>query len=136
MIRMVYTGDNGQEVFRTCRIRDEMGLDVGLFERCSLVYSHQRSSSEAVPQVDLMQHFWEGYFFRHAEGMKSGVRLSVGHFIGRLAHHFGWQQVATTRAPEATEDDLAVDEGAQADLAPVQAPLPPLPPLAAGRTMS
>nr|GFA00619.1 hypothetical protein [Tanacetum cinerariifolium] len=58
MIRMVYTGEDGQEVFSTCRIGDEMGLDVvGLFERCSLVYSNQRSSSEAVPQVDLMQHF-------------------------------------------------------------------------------
>ncbi|GKD65959.1 hypothetical protein Tco_1308067 [Tanacetum coccineum] len=29
------------------------------------------------------------YLFRHAEGRKSGVRLSGGHFIGRLAHHFG-----------------------------------------------
>nr|GEU64300.1 hypothetical protein [Tanacetum cinerariifolium] len=26
---------------------------------------------------------------RHAEGRKSGARLSRGHFIGRLAHHFG-----------------------------------------------
>ncbi|GJV41073.1 hypothetical protein Tco_1419513, partial [Tanacetum coccineum] len=29
------------------------------------------------------------YLFRHAEGRKSGARLSRGHFIGRLAHHFG-----------------------------------------------
>ncbi|GKA41401.1 hypothetical protein Tco_0733994 [Tanacetum coccineum] len=29
------------------------------------------------------------YLFRHAEGRKSGARLSGGHFIGRLAHHFG-----------------------------------------------
>ncbi|GKE24525.1 hypothetical protein Tco_1436037, partial [Tanacetum coccineum] len=29
------------------------------------------------------------YLFRHSEGRKSGVRLSGGHFIGRLAHHFG-----------------------------------------------
>ncbi|GJT23233.1 hypothetical protein Tco_0893170 [Tanacetum coccineum] len=29
------------------------------------------------------------YLFRHAEGRKSGVRLSGGHFIGRLAMHFG-----------------------------------------------
>ncbi|GKD50781.1 hypothetical protein Tco_1279757 [Tanacetum coccineum] len=26
---------------------------------------------------------------RHAEGRKSGARLSGGHFIRRLAHHFG-----------------------------------------------
>ncbi|GJU61689.1 hypothetical protein Tco_1243524 [Tanacetum coccineum] len=29
------------------------------------------------------------YLFRHAEGRKSGARLSGGHFIGHLAHHFG-----------------------------------------------
>ncbi|GKB74535.1 hypothetical protein Tco_0935947 [Tanacetum coccineum] len=29
------------------------------------------------------------YLFRHAEGRKSGARLSGGHFIRRLAHHFG-----------------------------------------------
>ncbi|GKF07739.1 hypothetical protein Tco_0041963 [Tanacetum coccineum] len=28
------------------------------------------------------------YLFRHAEGRKSGARLSRGHLIGRLAHHF------------------------------------------------
>ncbi|GJX28882.1 hypothetical protein Tco_0236961 [Tanacetum coccineum] len=28
------------------------------------------------------------YLFRHAERRKSGARLSVGHFIGRLAAHF------------------------------------------------
>ncbi|GJR75772.1 hypothetical protein Tco_0088137 [Tanacetum coccineum] len=29
------------------------------------------------------------YLFRHAEGRKRGVRLSGGHFVGRLAEHFG-----------------------------------------------
>nr|GEV94379.1 reverse transcriptase domain-containing protein [Tanacetum cinerariifolium] len=29
------------------------------------------------------------YLFRHAEGRKSGASLSGGHFIGRLATHFG-----------------------------------------------
>ncbi|GJX42106.1 hypothetical protein Tco_0257096 [Tanacetum coccineum] len=29
------------------------------------------------------------YLFRHAEGRKSDARLLGGHFIGRLAHHFG-----------------------------------------------
>ncbi|GKD97755.1 hypothetical protein Tco_1381652, partial [Tanacetum coccineum] len=78
-----------------------------------------RSATEAVPQVDLIQHFWEGqtpkkvtatdliylhsmdrgtanvlyllaqYLFKHTEERKSGARLSGGHFIGRLAHHFG-----------------------------------------------
>ncbi|GJT13139.1 hypothetical protein Tco_0860181 [Tanacetum coccineum] len=81
---------------------------------------------------------------RHAKGRKSGSRLSGGHFIGRLTHHFGlaWvasgperQQVAVVGAPKAAEDAPAVDEGAQADPAPVQAPQPPPPPPAAGRTM-
>ncbi|GJZ25631.1 hypothetical protein Tco_0569884 [Tanacetum coccineum] len=121
------------------------------------------------------------YLFRHAEGRKSGVRLSGGHFFRRHAHHFGlvsddglrglsvvtrelplinmgkpinlnicmeigddWAWVAlgpkrqpdaTTGAPRAAEDAHAVDEGAQADPAPVQAPQPPPPPPATGRTM-
>ncbi|GJZ52377.1 hypothetical protein Tco_0606892 [Tanacetum coccineum] len=121
------------------------------------------------------------YLFRHIEGRKSGARLLGGHFIGRLAHHFGlvsddglrglsvmarelplidmgelvklyicmefrydwaWvaprperQQVAAAGAPKAAEYAPAVDEGTQADPAPVQAPQPPPPPPAAGRTM-
>nr|GEU61405.1 hypothetical protein [Tanacetum cinerariifolium] len=45
------------------------------------------------------------------------------------------KHVATAGAPKAIEDAFAVDEGAQADSAPVQAPQPPPPPSAAGRTM-
>ncbi|GKB72779.1 hypothetical protein Tco_0934191 [Tanacetum coccineum] len=113
------------------------------------------------------------YMFRHAEGRKSGARLSGGHFIGCLAAHFGlvsdhglrgllvvtrelplidfheigrlnicmrvsdtWAWVAprpkrqpdvTAGAPRAAEDAPAVNEGAQADPAPVQAPQPPPP---------
>nr|GEZ56918.1 hypothetical protein [Tanacetum cinerariifolium] len=105
---------------------------------------------------------------RHAEGRKSGARLSGGHFIVYLAAHFGlvrdeelrslsmitcellmidlhklvrlnicmrlcdtwaWvslgldmQSNATASAPEAVRDALAVDEGAPADPAPMQAP--------------
>ncbi|GKB53341.1 hypothetical protein Tco_0904094, partial [Tanacetum coccineum] len=93
--------------------------------------------------------------YRHAEGRKSSARLSGGHFIGRLAHHFGLvtddglrglsvvtrkiplidmerQQVAMAGSPEAAEDAPAVDKGAQADPAPMQAPHPPPPPPAAG----
>ncbi|GJY33506.1 hypothetical protein Tco_0417975 [Tanacetum coccineum] len=39
---------------------DGFGAYWGLFERRSLVYLHQRSDSEVVPQIDLLQHFWEG----------------------------------------------------------------------------
>ncbi|GJX35966.1 hypothetical protein Tco_0247523 [Tanacetum coccineum] len=75
---------------------------------------------------------------RHAEGRKSEARLSGGHFIGRLAAHFGLvsdeelrglqrQQVATASAHEVDKASLVVDEGAQDVLAPAQAPPPPLP---------
>ncbi|GKA67859.1 hypothetical protein Tco_0767776 [Tanacetum coccineum] len=105
------------------------------------------------------------YWFRHAEGRKSNARLSGGHFIRSLAHHFGlvsddrlrglsimtrelplidmgelvklnicreigddwaWvaprlerQHDAAAGALEAAEDAPGVDEGAQADPAPI-----------------
>ncbi|GJS73208.1 hypothetical protein Tco_0706049 [Tanacetum coccineum] len=89
--RMVYTMDDGQEVFMshawrrlfdiraplvhefileffsTCRIVDEMGLD-----------------ADAKVLYLLAQ-----YLFKYVEGRKSGARLSGEHFIVRLAHHFG-----------------------------------------------
>ncbi|GJR14945.1 hypothetical protein Tco_0797597 [Tanacetum coccineum] len=34
-------------------------------------------------------HLLAQYLFRHAEGRKSGARLSRGYFIGCLAMHFG-----------------------------------------------
>ncbi|GKC94325.1 hypothetical protein Tco_1159767, partial [Tanacetum coccineum] len=83
------------------------------------------------------------YLFRHAEGRKSGARLSVGYFIGRLAALglvsdqglrgllVAWvapglerQQAAPASAPGAAKDAHVVDEGAQAILAPIQAPQP------------
>ncbi|GJW46477.1 hypothetical protein Tco_0078123 [Tanacetum coccineum] len=130
---------------------------------------------------DLRLLGWGRHLKRYAEGRKSGARLSGGHFIGRLAHHFGlvsddglrglsvmthelplidmgeliklniymevgedctWvaprlkrQQVVAAGAPEIAEGAQHVDEGDQAILAPVQAPQPPPPPLATGRTM-
>nr|GEU41168.1 reverse transcriptase domain-containing protein [Tanacetum cinerariifolium] len=59
------------------------------------------------------------YLFRHAEGRKSGARLSGGHFIGRLTSHFGLAAVAG--AYGAAEDAPTDDEGAWAVPAPVQA---------------
>ncbi|GJU16964.1 hypothetical protein Tco_1144930 [Tanacetum coccineum] len=83
------------------------------------------------------------YLFRHAEGRKSRARLSGGHFIRRPATYFSlvndeglrglsaWvaprlerQPIATAGAPTATKDAHVVDEGAPADLAPMQAPQP------------
>nr|GEY01107.1 hypothetical protein [Tanacetum cinerariifolium] len=75
-------------------------LALGLFEIHSLLYIHHRSGSEAVAQhgsgAANVPYLLAQYLFSHAEGRKSGVRLSEGHFIGRLAHHFGdeWAWVA------------------------------------------
>ncbi|GKC00561.1 hypothetical protein Tco_0986697, partial [Tanacetum coccineum] len=74
------------------------------------------------------------YLFRHAEGKKSSARLFGGHFIGRLAHHFGLPDVVGG-APRAVKGAPTVDEGALADPAPVQAPQPPPPPPTTRRTM-
>ncbi|GKB50083.1 hypothetical protein Tco_0900836 [Tanacetum coccineum] len=193
-MRMVYTGDDGQEVFVSHawrRIGDEMGLDaVGLHTAEEMVEdrfgAYWLGSERVIPDKGDLSDYWveispgrdflrgapsgqapekvtatdlfylrsmvrgatnvpyllAQYLFRHAEGRKSGARLSGGHFIGLLAHHFGlaWvapgperQPDAATGAPGAAEDAPAVDEGAQADPTPVQAPEPPPP--AAGRTM-
>ncbi|GKA56061.1 hypothetical protein Tco_0755133 [Tanacetum coccineum] len=73
---------------------------------------------------------------RHAEVRKSGARLSGGHFIGRLAMHFGLrQQAATAGTHKADEASPAAEEGAQEIPAPAQAPPPP-PPVSQPRTIS
>ncbi|GKE58207.1 hypothetical protein Tco_1497392 [Tanacetum coccineum] len=97
-------------------------------------------------------HLLAQYLFRHAERRKSGARLSGGHFIGRLAMHFGLvsddglrglqgperQQEAAAGAPEADEADQAAEEVAPEIPAPAPAPghehLPP--PAPQPRTMS
>ncbi|GJT07680.1 hypothetical protein Tco_0842142 [Tanacetum coccineum] len=167
-MRMVYIEEDGQEVFvsrawrrffriraplvqefmleffSTCRIRDEMGLDVA--EDVFGAYwlgSERVILDKGVLVITRLRFLLAGgmHLKRHAEGRKSGARLSGGHFIGRLAHHFGLasddglrglsvvacelplidmgELVAAAGAPEAAQDAPAVDEGAQADPAPV-----------------
>nr|GFA24007.1 hypothetical protein [Tanacetum cinerariifolium] len=94
-MRIEYTRDDGQEVFvshtwrrlfgiraplvqefihefiRTCRIRDEMGLDVA-----GLHTAEEMAEDE-------FGAYW------HIEGRKNGARLFGGYFIGRLTYHFG-----------------------------------------------
>ncbi|GKD08655.1 hypothetical protein Tco_1188340 [Tanacetum coccineum] len=242
-LRMVYTSDDGQEVFvsrawrrlfdiraplvhefflelfSTCRIGDEMRLDAAEdgfgaycigserlipdkgdlsdyrveissgrdFLRGSPSYTYIRDPVRRLYHRLILYSILgrgqapEKYLFMHTEGRKSGARLSGGHFIGCLAHHFGlvsndvlrglsvmtreislidigelvklnicreigddwaWvalrperQQDAATSAPKAAEDAHAVDEGAQADPTPIQAPQPPPLPPAASRTV-
>ncbi|GKF24865.1 hypothetical protein Tco_0080759, partial [Tanacetum coccineum] len=72
-------------------------------------------------------HLLAQYLFRHAEGRKSGDRLSGVHFIGRLAMHFvlvgdeglrGLQQAAMAGAHEADKAGSVAEEGTQEILAP------------------
>ncbi|GKA01598.1 hypothetical protein Tco_0674263, partial [Tanacetum coccineum] len=228
-MRMVYTGDDGQEefileFFSTCRIRDEIGLDVaGLHTSKEMAKdgfgAYYLGSERLIPDKGDLSNYWveiysgrdflrgsPSYTYirdpvrrlchrlilysisrrgqaskKHTKGRKSGARLSGGHFIRRLAHHFSlvsddglrglsviarelplidmgelvklnicretgddwaWvaprperQQVAAAGAPKTTEDAPAVDKGAQADPAPIQARQSPPLPLVAGRTM-
>ncbi|GKC14792.1 hypothetical protein Tco_1011574 [Tanacetum coccineum] len=109
-------------------------------------------SERVIPNKGILVHGPRGsYLFRHTKGRKSGAKLSGGHFIGRLTHHFGLvsddglrglsvvaqgmerQLIAASAAPWGTEDAPDVDEVAQAVLAPIHAPPPPAP--AACRTM-
>ncbi|GKD64057.1 hypothetical protein Tco_1306165 [Tanacetum coccineum] len=140
-MRMVYTRDDGQEVFvshawrrlfgiraplvqefmleffSTCRIGDEMGLDVAGTLSLGLHTAEEMAedgfgaywlgSERLVPDKGDLSDYWveissgreflrdaPSYTYikdpvrRHVEGMKNGARLSRGHFIGRLAHHF------------------------------------------------
>ncbi|GKA67767.1 hypothetical protein Tco_0767684 [Tanacetum coccineum] len=106
----------------------------------SCIISGRGQAPEKVTGVDLF-YLWSmdrgtanvpyrlaHYLFRHAEGRKSGARLSGGHFIGCLTAHFGLvsdqglrglsvvaprperQPDATAGAHEAGEDGPAVDE--------------------------
>ncbi|GJS88900.1 hypothetical protein Tco_0771536, partial [Tanacetum coccineum] len=189
-MRMVYTGDDEQEVFvshawrrlfgirahlvqefiieffSTCRIGEEMGLDVaGLHTAKEMAEdgfgAYWLGSERLIPDKGDLCDYWvkisssrdflrgDRHLKRHAEGRKIRSRLLGGHFIRRLAHHFSllgdnwaWvapgpkrQQDAAVSALEAAEDAPAIDEGAQAVPAPMQASQPPPPPPVAGRTI-
>ncbi|GJZ14723.1 hypothetical protein Tco_0550400 [Tanacetum coccineum] len=75
----------------------------------------------------------------HTEGRKRGAKLSGGHFIRCLAHHFGLVSDDGLRGLSVATREISlidmVDEGAQVDPAPMQAPQPPPPPPATGSTM-
>ncbi|GJR59287.1 hypothetical protein Tco_1501449 [Tanacetum coccineum] len=88
-----------------------------------------------------VSHILAQYLFRHAEGRKSGARLSGGHFIGGLTMHFSLvhdkglrglqgperQRGTVAGAHEADEAGLAAKEGSQEIPAPAHAPPPPPP---------
>ncbi|GJT71872.1 hypothetical protein Tco_1031158 [Tanacetum coccineum] len=74
-----------QEFLSTCRMSDTV-MDLDTADTLG-------QAPEKVIGVDLftanVPHLLAQYLFRHAEGRKSRARLSGGHFIGRLAMHFG-----------------------------------------------
>ncbi|GKA74345.1 ribonuclease H-like domain-containing protein [Tanacetum coccineum] len=102
----------------------EKVTDVDLFYLCSM-----DRGTVNVP------HLLAKYLFRHAKGRKSGTRLSGGHFIRRLAMHFGLvsdeglrglqgperQQAAAAGASEADKAAQAAEEVAPEIPAPAPA---------------
>nr|GEY04149.1 hypothetical protein [Tanacetum cinerariifolium] len=188
-LRMVYTGDDSQELrgARRSMTWRQFILDLGLHTAEEMAEdgfgAYWLESERVIPDKRDLRDYWveissgrdflrgaPSYTYikdpvrrpchRHVEGRKSDARLSGGHYIRCLAHHFslvsddglrGLSVVtreiqlinmgperhpdAVASAPEASEDALAVDEGAQADLALVQAPQPPPLPPNVGKTM-
>ncbi|GKE08680.1 hypothetical protein Tco_1412231 [Tanacetum coccineum] len=77
------------------------------------------------------------YLFRHTEGRKSGAKLSGGHFIRLLSHHFGLVCDDGLRGLSVVTSEIPlIDMGEFADPAPIQAPQPPPPPPATCKTMT
>ncbi|GJT52134.1 hypothetical protein Tco_0978291 [Tanacetum coccineum] len=130
-LRMVYTGDEGQELF-TNPVR----------RLCHRMISCSISSRGQAPQkvigVDLfylrimdrgtanVSYLLAHYLFRHAEGRKSGARLNI---YERIGDTWAWvaprperQPNAAAGAPTAAEDGHAVHESASADPIPMQTP--------------
>ncbi|GJX56140.1 hypothetical protein Tco_0286037 [Tanacetum coccineum] len=151
-MRMVYTGDDGQEFFSSCRIGDEMGLDVAR-TLCFQMGGARRSMTCKEFILTLGLHTAEEmakdgfgaycmdrgaanvlyllaqFLFSHAEGRKSGARLSRGYFIGRLAYHFGLVSDDGLRGLSVVARKLPlIDMGKLVVPTPVQAPQQPPPP--------
>ncbi|GJW06051.1 hypothetical protein Tco_1568474 [Tanacetum coccineum] len=100
------------EFLSTCRIGNEIGLDAA-DALCFQLGGARRSmtwrqfiltlglhTTEEMAEDGFEAYYMDQgitnipyllahYLFMHAEGRKSDARLSGGHFIGRLAHHFG-----------------------------------------------
>ncbi|GKG58999.1 hypothetical protein Tco_0602708, partial [Tanacetum coccineum] len=69
------------------------------------------------------------------ELVKLNIYKEIGDYWAWVAPRPKRQQVVAAGALETAKDAPTIDEGAQAVLAPVQAPQPPLPPPAVGKTI-
>nr|GEV85270.1 hypothetical protein [Tanacetum cinerariifolium] len=97
--------------------------------------AHQFSlvSDDGLRELSVVAH--ELPFIDMGELVKLNICMEIGDDWAWVASGPERQQVVAVGSLEAVEDALTIDEGAQADPPPVQAPQPPSPPLAAGRTM-
>ncbi|GJX25156.1 hypothetical protein Tco_0231452 [Tanacetum coccineum] len=117
-IRMVYTKDDGKEVFVSHAWRRLFGI-----------------------QAPLVHEFILEFFSTCRIGDEMGLDVAGDGrgWICRLAHHFGLVSDDGLRGLSVVARELPlidiVDEGVQADPAPMQAPQQPPPPPATGRTM-
>ncbi|GKA77388.1 hypothetical protein Tco_1140144 [Tanacetum coccineum] len=156
-MRMVYTGDDRQELGGARRSMTWRQFILAMVlhtivEMAKDGFGAYWDFLRGAPSYTYIRDPIRRLCHRHAEGRKSSARLSGGHFIRRLAHHFGLvsddglrglyvvarelplidierQQVV---AAGAVGDAPGIDEGVQADPSPIHAPQQP--PLAA-RTM-
>nr|GEX07265.1 reverse transcriptase domain-containing protein [Tanacetum cinerariifolium] len=85
-VRMVYTGDDGHEIFLGSEkvIPDKEDLSDYWIEISSYM-----DFLRASPSYTYIRDSLRRLCHRHTKGSKSGARLSRGHFIRRLALHFG-----------------------------------------------
>ncbi|GJX46617.1 hypothetical protein Tco_0271807 [Tanacetum coccineum] len=145
-LRMVYTRDDGQEIFlggaRRSMTWRQFILGLGFHTAEEIVEggfeAYWLGSKRVIPDKGDLSG--GRHLKRHAEGKKSGARLSGGHFIRRLAHHFGLVSDDGLRGLSVVTRELHfidmggaenapnVDEGTQAVPTPIHAPLPPPPP--------
>ncbi|GJY22663.1 hypothetical protein Tco_0396321 [Tanacetum coccineum] len=125
--------------FQTSQCRRWSGRRLLAHAPCTYVLYSRQCDEGNVLQSCLLAISLVGDRTPNAEGRTSRARLSGGHFIRRLAMHFGLgpkrQQAATAGAHEVDKAGLAAEEGAQEIPAPAQAPPPP-PPAPQPQTMS
>ncbi|GJZ24518.1 hypothetical protein Tco_0561977 [Tanacetum coccineum] len=136
------------EVGEDLQLRDTLGSicgfsrDAQAYEGRSVRWSQETFKLEVVYSGLGITYRGGDGVLRFAAGRKSGAHISGGHFVGRLAQHFRlltggpWDERGNVMfaggAPGVAQDVHVIDEGGQANPAPVQAS-PPLP--AAARTM-
>nr|GEU54783.1 hypothetical protein [Tanacetum cinerariifolium] len=90
-LSMVYTGDDGEALFTSHAWRRLFEVRAPLVKEFMLNFFCTCRMSDTEMGLDVADTLcFQLGGARHAEGRKSGAKLSWGHFIGRLAAHFGF----------------------------------------------